>query len=320
MCTAVRFVDDNGALYFGRNLDHAQSYGEGIVFTPSGAHVTPGFERESDAQNGHAVIGVAIVVEGVPMYFDCGNDAGLAIAGLNFARSTRYAETPAEGRINVAAYEFPYWVGRNFSTLDEVCAALENTVIVGRRPNPNLPVSTLHWLIGDATGSAVVECREDGVRVIRNSLDVLTNEPPFEWHLQNARNYLALQATDVTTSRWGSAELSAIGYGTGTLGLPGDYSSPSRFIRAAFVNGNFPVKSGEDANVARMFTTLASVAMPEGSVRLQNETLEKTVYSCCFSGASLSYYWKISENPAVFTRSMGECDAGGTEPVVLARI
>ena len=77
MCTGIRFNDKNGAMYFGRNLDWTQGYGEQVVVTPPATRVPAAFERPGDLASGHAVMGMGIVVAGIPLYFDCGNDAGL---------------------------------------------------------------------------------------------------------------------------------------------------------------------------------------------------------------------------------------------------
>ena len=113
MCTGIRFTDTAGNMYFGRNLDWTCGYGERVVVTPPAAQVPAAFDRPGDPERGHAVIGMGIVAGGIPLYFDCGNDAGLAVAGLNFPQSARYAEAPVAGRVNVAAYEFPYWIARS---------------------------------------------------------------------------------------------------------------------------------------------------------------------------------------------------------------
>ena len=179
MCTGIRFVDAKGAMYFGRNLDWTQGYGERVVATPPAAKIPPAFERADDPAIGHAVIGMGIVVGGIPLYFDCGNDAGLAVAGLNFPHSAQYATEPQAEAINVAAYEFPFWIARTFSNLDEIRAALKSVTVVAKPVNEHLPVANLHWIIGDKTGSIVVECMQGGMRIWENDVDVLTNEPDF---------------------------------------------------------------------------------------------------------------------------------------------
>ena len=227
MCTAVRFTDDQGNMF---------DYGQTVLRTPGDAAVPAAFERPDDPARGHDVIGVGITALGVPLYFDCANDAGLAVAGLNFPQSARYAADSVDGSFNVAAYEFPYWVARNFGSVAEARAALTGVTVVAKAVSDKLPVANLHWIVADATGAIVVECMEDGLRVWEDDVDVLTNEPNFGWHRQNLRNYLTLTDADPAPASWGGAELRAFGSGEGLRGVPGDYSGPSRFVKVAFVN------------------------------------------------------------------------------------
>lgn len=177
MCTGVRFADAAGNLYFGRNLDWCESYGEGVVITPRGASIPTQFLGSLSPE--HACVGMGIVVGGVPCYFDCANEAGLAIAGLNFPGYAQFAEAPEEGAVNVAAYEFPLWVAASFSTVAEVREALKGVVIVAKAPSEGYGVAQLHWLVGDGKESIVIECQADGMHVYDDGLDVLTNQPPF---------------------------------------------------------------------------------------------------------------------------------------------
>ncbi len=299
MCTAVRFTDDQGNMFFGRNLDWSFDYGQAVLRTPGDAAVPTAFERPSDPARGHDVIGVGITALGVPLYFDCANDAGLAVAGLNFPQSALYAAGPVDGAVNVAAYEFPYWVARNFGSVAEARAALADVTVVAKAVSDKLPVANLHWIVADATGAIVVECMEDGLRVWEDDVDVLTNEPNFGWHRQNLRNYLTLTDADPEPVSWGSAELRAFGSGEGLRGVPGDYSGPSRFVKVAFVNAHYPVQTGEKGNVTRLFRTLGSVAVPEGCARMADGSYEKTLYTSGFSAATRSYYYATYDDPQI---------------------
>ena len=299
MCTAVRFTDDQGNMFFGRNLDWSFDYGQTVLRTPGDAAVPAAFERPDDPARGHDVIGVGITALGVPLYFDCANDAGLAVAGLNFPQSARYAADPVDGSVNVAAYEFPYWVARNFGSVAEVRAALTGVTVVAKAVSDKLPVANLHWIVADAMGAIVVECMEDGLRVWEDDVDVLTNEPNFGWHRQNLRNYLTLTDADPAPASWGGAELRAFGSGEGLRGVPGDYSGPSRFVKVAFVNAHYPVQTGEKGNVTRLFRTLGSVAVPEGCARMADGSYEKTLYTSGFSAATRSYYYATYDDPQI---------------------
>lgn len=136
------------------------------------------YQFMDDALAAHAAVGMCVDYQNYPMFFDCGNDVGLAVAGLNFPGYAAYADTPAEGKTNVCAYEFPLWVAATFASVDEAEAALANVAIVGASAGEGLGVSYLHWIIGDATRSIVVESRADGMHVMDDPVDVLTNQPP----------------------------------------------------------------------------------------------------------------------------------------------
>ena len=314
MCTAVRFTDSDGNLFFGRNLDWTVGYGERVVVTPPAARVPAAFDRPDDPATGHTVMGMGIVVGDLPLYFDCANDAGLAVAGLNFPPSARYAAEPVEGAVNVAAYEFPYWVARNFSGVEEARAALERVTVVARPVNEQLPVANLHWIISDASAAIVVECLDRGLVVWDDDVNVLTNEPDFGWHRQNLRNYLMLTGGEPAAATWGSARLAPFGSGVGMQGLPGDYGGPARFVRAAFVNTHYPTKSGEKDNVTRLFRTLGAAAVPEGCAEMADGSEEHTLYTSGYSAAARTYYHAAYEAPAILAYPLDSCDLTGERP------
>ena len=163
MCTGTRFSDDQGNMYFGRNLDWSTPYGQKVVITPRGYKYNTAFLGEN--ANSPALIGMGIIAENTPLYFDCADENGLAIAGLNFPGYAKYEDAPVDGKTNVAAYEFPLWVALNFKTVDEAEKALKDVAIIAKPINDQYPVSQLHWIIGDAKRSIVVEYTENQILV-----------------------------------------------------------------------------------------------------------------------------------------------------------
>ncbi|RLP07639.1 choloylglycine hydrolase [Propionibacterium australiense] len=330
MCTGIRFTDSAGNMYFGRNLDWSTSYGERVVITPKGFPVRWAFL--DDAPAAHAVIGMGIVFEDHPLYFDCGNDAGLAVAGLNFPGYAHYEDGPADGRTNVAAYEFPLWVASTFSTVDEVEAALSGTAIVGRPVSEELGVSLLHWIIGDGRRSIVVEYMADGMHVHQDTVDTLANQPTFDWHLENLRSFITATGDLPQPAHWRDAELVPFGSGAGMRGIPGDYYSPSRFVKAAFLNAHYPTKDTETENVARLFHTLGNVSMVDGAALMANGAYERTLYTGCFSARTGTYYYSTYDDPAlrrVRLADHADADPGhllqpeplsGTAPATIRRV
>ena len=306
MCTSVRFTDDKGNMFFGRNLDWSEGYGQKVVVTPKGYKYHSAFL--GDLQPKYAVIGMGIIQDNVPLYFDCGNDAGLAIAGLNFPGYAQYEKNPVTGRTNIAAYEFPLWVAMNFSSVDEVMQALANVAIVAKSINDQYPVSMLHWMIGDGQKSIVVEYTAAGLQVFQNDVDVLTNQPGYKWHKENLRNYMNLSSPQPEKVEWGNAGLTAFGSGSLMRGLPGDYYSPSRFVRVAYFNTHYPEKTSEEENVSRLFHTLAGVAMIDGAAAMADGNFEKTIYTGGYSAATQTYYWNTYEDPAIQKAALSDYD------------
>ena len=314
MCTSIRFSDGTN-LYLARNLDWTSGYGEQVVVTPTGYATKSPFGAVPRIQ--HAVIGMGIVEEDTPLYFDCGNDSGLAVAGLNFPGYAEYAKEPAEGATNVAAFEFPLWVASQFATVDEVEAALRDVVIVDKPINEKYPSSLLHWIIGDPTRAIVVESTSDGVQVFDDDVDVLANQPGFAWHHENLRNYLNTSPEFPEEIVLGRAHLGPFGSGSHMRGIPGDYYSPSRFVRAAYVNAHYPDKANEEENVSRAFHTLQQVAMVDGSAAMGSGEFEKTIYTGLFSSRTGTYYWNTYEDPAIHSVAMADHETDGTKLVVV---
>ncbi|CEA07768.1 Choloylglycine hydrolase [Arthrobacter saudimassiliensis] len=315
MCTGIRFSDGSGNLYLARNLDWTSGYGERVVLTPTRFAIKSPFGAVPEIR--HAVMGMGIVEEDTPLYFDCGNDAGLAVAGLNFPGYAQYAPQPSDGATNVAAYEFPLWVASQFTTVDEVEAALADVVIVDKPINEKYPSSLLHWIIGDAQRAIVVEYTADGMHVFDDDVDVLANQPGFTWHHENLRNYLNASPEYPEKVVLNRADLVPFGSGSLMRGIPGDYYSPSRFVRAAYVHAHYPDKTTEKENVSRAFHTLQQVAMVEGSAAMESGEFEKTIYTGLFSSRTKTYYWNTYDDPSVQSAAMDDYAADGAELVVV---
>ena len=311
MCTGIRFNDSDGEMYFGRNLDWSVGYGEKVVLTPRGYKYNTAFLGENTANP--AVIGMGIIVENTPLYFDCANENGLAIAGLNFPGYAKYADAPVDGKTNVAAYEFPLWVARNFSTVEEAKKALKDVAIVAKPINEQFPVSELHWIIGDAKESIVVEYTDKGMEIFENHVDILTNQPGYAWHQENLRNYMNLFPQMPKEVKWNKAVMKPFGTGSLLRGLPGGFYSTDRFIRVAYFNTHYPMQSDEATNVSRLFHTLTGVAMIDGGAAMADGRYEKTIYTGGYSTRTKTYYYNTYEDPAIVAVPMSDFDLDSNE-------
>lgn len=314
MCTGIRFTDTDGEMYFGRNLDWNTGYGEKIVITPHGYHYISAFLGENT--NNYAVIGMGIVAENTPLYFDCANEAGLAIAGLNFPGYAKYESAPVNGKINVAAYEFPLWVTRNFNSVDDLMQALPNVAIIKKPVNNQYPVSELHWLIGDKTRSIVVEYTASGLEIHDNPPDVLTNQPGYNWHQENLRNYMNLFPVMPKDIKWQNAIIRPFGTGSLMQGLPGGYSPTDRFIRVAYLNTHYTQQSDEKTNISRLFHTLSGVAMIDGAAAMADGTFEKTIYTGGYSTKTKTYYYNTYDDFAIRSVKLSEQNLDSSELIL----
>lgn len=315
MCTGARFSDDQGNMYFGRNLDWSTPYGQKVVITPRGYKYNTAFLGEN--ANSPALIGMGIIAENTPLYFDCANENGLAIAGLNFPGYAKYEDAPVDGKTNVAAYEFPLWVALNFNTVDEAEKALKDVAIIAKPINDQYPVSQLHWIIGDAKRSIVVEYTENGMEIFENDVDILTNQPGYGWHKENLRNYMNLFPNMPKEVKWNKATMKAFGSGSLMRGLPGDYYSPSRFVRVAYLNTHYPMQSDEASNVSRLFHTLTGVAMIDGAAMMSDGACEKTIYTGGYSTRTKTYYYSTYEDPAIKSVAMSDHNLDSTELIMV---
>lgn len=289
MCTALRFTDDENNLFFGRNLDVGQDYGEKVMVTARNYPLH--YQFLDDTVTRKAVIGMGIMINDYPSYFDCYNEDGLGIAGLNFPHFAQFSNEPVEGKINLASYEIMLWVTENFSTVAEVKEALKNVNLVNKAAVSTYPVAPLHWIISDKNEAIVVEVsKQYGMKVFEDKVGVLTNSPDFNWHLTNLANYTGLSPHDATEQNWNGQKVTPWGVGTGSLGLPGDSIPADRFVKVAYLNANYPTVHGEAANVAKFFNILKAVAMIKGSVINVNDKPEYTVYTACYSAKTKTYY------------------------------
>ena len=162
-------------------------------------------------------------------------------------------------------------------------------------------------MISDKECSIVVESLEDGLKIYDNAFEVLTNSPPFDFHQTNVSNYMGLCVGDVSSNFGDNIPVEKYSLGMGALGLPGDFSSASRFVRALFVKENSVSENDEKSNVNQFFHVLNSVAMPKGCV-LAEQGCEYTRYSSCCNVDSGIYYYTTYDDFEIRAVNMHEVD------------
>lgn len=252
------------------------------------------------------MIGMASVVEDYPLYYEATNEKGLSMAGLNFPENAVYYSYVRE-KDNVTPFEFVPWVLAQCACVDEAKVLLGKINLVNINFSEQLPLSPLHWLISDKKCSIVAEPLKDGLKIYDDPFEVLTNNPPFEYHYTNASNYMGLTTGHATSCFKERIPMKNYSLGMGALGLPGDYSSASRFIKALFVKENSVSEYNEKSNVNQFFHILNSVAMPKGCVKAA-EDFEYTRYSSCCNADSGIYYYTTYDDLEIRAINMHDVD------------
>lgn len=291
MCTAASFKNKN--TYFGRTLDYEFSYGEKVTITPRNY---PFEFRHLGLNNNHyAIIGMAHIHNDYPMYYDAMNEYGLGMAGLNFVGNAKYNEV-IEGKENVAQFEFISFILSTCKNVLEAKNKIKEINLVKTPYNEYYPAAKLHWILRDINDCIVVEAMEDGIHIYDNKTGSLTNNPPFNYQLENLKNYVSLNNDEPNTSF--SFNEAFYSRGMGSVGLPGDLTSQGRFVRVAYT-AHFSVASpDENSSVNQFFHILESVWQIKGLCKI-NDKYEITIYASCMNLNEGIYYYKTYDNPQI---------------------
>lgn len=286
MCTAVCYKTED--FYFGRTLDYEHSYFEEVTVTPR--EYPFHFRNARPIEKHFAIIGMAYIQDGYPLYYDAVNEKGLAMAGLNFAQNAHYNGC-SNDKDNIAQFEFIPWILSQCVSVKEAKELISRINITNTPFSASLPVAELHWIIADRDEAITVESVKDGIHVYENPVGVLTNNPPFPEQLFNLNNYMHLSPSEPKNHFSDKLNLHAYSRGMGAMGLPGDLSSQSRFVRASFVKMNSLSGKSENESVSQFFHILGSVDQQRGCCDVGNEQYEITIYaSVCNCDRGIYYY------------------------------
>lgn len=300
MCTAIRF----NSRFFGRTFDYERSFGEEIILSPRDS------VKIGESVNRYGIMGIGVKNGDTPLYFDGINEWGLCSAALNFPRFAHYSEDGGRG---VWASHLNTLVLGFCRSVREAAEMLSHLKIRGAEDC--LPRTPLHWIIADPTGAIVVEPMADGVHIRHNPVGVLTNSPPLDYQVSRLSDISNLSVKNPTKNLFSR--------GLGAVGLPGDFSSSSRFLRAAFLceasrlaanncdcttggggqrlgmtdgvnydctTGGWGQNDGTAGSVGQAMDILYSVSIPYGAVISDKDEPVFTRYRVVADMESLTYY------------------------------
>jgi choloylglycine hydrolase len=297
-CTGIRLTAKDGTVVAGRTLEFGLDLKSAIVAIPAGTALTGTLPNDAKGLAYTTKYGmVGANAFGLPVIVDGLNDHGLYVGEFFFPGYAGYTTiTPANASQAVAAYEYSDWLLGNFATIDEVKAAIGRVVLAPTVLAQMGMAPPVHFRVMDKTGAAVVIEPIGGRLELRDDpLGVLTNAPTFDWHMTNLSNYVGLTPMAHESRTVGGVTVSGFGQGSGFYGLPGDFTPPSRFVRAvAYQVTAVQPAAGPDA-VQQLFHILNNFDIPVGAVRdkVQGQTVDEyTLWTSVADLGNLQFYFR----------------------------
>jgi choloylglycine hydrolase len=304
-CTGILLEAKDGSLSTGRTVEFEIDLDMSVAVIPRDfgfVGTTPKGEgmayKSKYASAGVFCFGSNILMDGI-------NEKGLAAAAFYFPGYASYAACTEENQKSaLSPIDFTNWILSQFASLEEVKEGVKSVAIVptvikewGSAPPP------MHYIVYDKTGkSLVIEPLEGSLKVYDNPIGVITNSPTFDWHIQNLNNFMNLSPLNVEPKKLRGLELKSFGQGSGMVGLPGDFSPPSRFVRAAIFSVNALVSENLDQLVDQTFHILNLFDIPKGAV--QEEIGNKKFYdytplTVVRDIKSMKYFYKSYKDQAI---------------------
>ena len=301
-CTGISLTAKDGTAVRGRTMEFGYPLSSNVIVIPKGTQMSgtlPDGGKGITYTTKYSMVGANAV--GQTVIVDGLNDQGLSLGLFYFPGYAVYATpTPENAPHAMAPFEFGAWVLGNFATVDEVKAGLKDAVLVPT-PAPGFGQSPSHFFLRDKAGkSIVIEPLDGTLKVFDAPLGVVTNAPTYDWHMTNLRNYVNLSVTSVPPLDMGGIKLSQLGQGAGMHGLPGDFTPPSRFVRAvAFTQAEVPSATGDEA-VLQAFHILNQFDVPLGSVRDASDgAMESTQWTTVSDLRALRWYFRTYDDATI---------------------
>lgn len=317
-CTAITLNAEDGSTIQARTQEwgafdlrsQVMKVSQDVEFTGTTPDGQQGFQWEAK----YGAVGINAV--DLPVFIDGVNEEGLTVAVLympGFAQFQDYDATQASNTI--AATDLPMWMLTTQNSIDDIKTELPKLNVVDVKiPSFGNISPPIHFLVTDSEGKTVViEYTNGKLDIYDNEVGVMTNSPSFPWHLTNLRNYVGLQPESVSAKQVGDMTVNPIGVGSGMLGLPGDFTPPSRFIRAAALRNTVVDLDDGYRAVTESFRILDNFNIPLGSTTAREQlptdgTLGSTQWTTAVNTTTMNYYYHTMNNRALRKISVNDID------------
>lgn len=319
MCTAITLQSVQKENFFGRTMDFSHPIEPGVFVIPKD-YEWYSLATEKRYIDKYSFISMGQETDGMLGFFDGVNETGFAAAVLYFA-GYAYYNLPIKDKEEIASLDFLHFILGRCSCIDDLKSLLKNVTIVGILDPVTRTAAPLHWIATDKSGkSVVIEQTEDGLEVIDNPIGVMANSPDFRWHITNLRNYMNISTTQQNEVYWGNVSLTPFGQGSGTTALPGGFTSPERFIRAAFLKSHVPVPKNSYETLITCFHIMNSLFIPKGIVLTDKGTYDYTKYVAFMNTNTCEYYFKTYNNNQILRACLWDHYSKSSKPIFLGSI
>ncbi|VEI05868.1 linear amide C-N hydrolase [Kurthia zopfii] len=315
MCTSITLNSTDQKYLLARTMDFSFNLEPEMVVFPRESALN--FDLADSLQQHYAFAGLA---KDIGSYYiaDGINEFGLTGAALYFEGCAHYAKKSTEDQVEIAPHEVIMWMLAQYKSVDEVKTAFHQIKVVEKPLEFLGTVPPLHWVFSDEQGnSIIVEIMEDGLHIEENNLGVLTNSPDYKWHMTNVRNYIGLDPHQVEPRTILGQEFKPFGQGSGTFGLPGDYTPPSRFIKTLYNKISSKKSANADEMVLSAMHILNGVDIPKGNVITNRQTIDFTQYTSYMVNNDRSYFYRMHDSLNIIRVNLLDHDLDGNNVIIL---
>ena len=302
-CSSLSWQTQDGKHILGRTCDMFLLPNSGPTFMPRGQEFAVN-DRGDRITAKYAYAGFSMSVTNTPIFVDGINEHGLMGCLLYYPRFAHYGDY-TDGKLNLNPIYFMTYMLGNFTDINDLLNNIGNINLINEKvAGGDAPV---HFIISDRSSETIIlEPDQTGLTIHRNTIGVMTNSPNYDWHTQNLRNYIGMQTMARPAQQLGDLTLRPFGEGTGLIGLPGDYTPPSRFVRIAYVKHLLDKPADEMAALSMMHNVLASVTIPMGLHKNADGGVEGTLYTSVMCSESLTYYISTKDNHRISAIKLGD--------------
>lgn len=305
MCTAITLRSKSEEQFFGRTMDFSFDIIPQFFSIPS-SYIWRSVLNHREITDTYRFIGLGQKVDGLLSFFDGVNEKGFAAAVLYFADYAKYEDGVVnQSRDIIASIDFLHFILGKCSSVERLPQVLKNIAVVGMADPITNSVAPLHWIATDRSGACVVmEATGNGIEIINNTIGVMANSPDFGWHMTNLRNYMETSPTQMEKTSWDGVTLTPFGQAGGSTLLPGGFTSPERFVRAAYLKSHIQTPAHNNEAITACFHIMESVSIPKGTIITSRNTYDYTKYTACINTNTCQYFYKSYEDLGIRSVSL----------------